>query len=247
MKTRTISRALLTYFLLFFGAVLGQVEITQSDAEKLVKRMQQAYDKVDDYICVFNKQERIDGELLPMETIQLKFKKPFSVYMHWIEDPREGMEVVFVKGENNGKMIAHPGSFPDITVRVQPDGNLAMRQNRHPITEVGIGNAINIISEDITRAKENPKDSVQYLDHGKTEIAGEESHCIEAIMPAKADSDYYAHRALICYNTSTNLLNQIKIWNHENVLVENYRYTDVQINPGLSDEAFQPDNPEYDF
>ncbi|MBD3276246.1 MAG: DUF1571 domain-containing protein, partial [Candidatus Marinimicrobia bacterium] len=185
--------------------------------------------------------------LLPMETVRLKFKKPFSVYMRWIEDPRKGMEVMYVRGENNGKIIAHPGSFPDVTVKVEPDGKLAMRQNRHPVTEVGIGNAIQIIVNDFQRAAAHPEDSVKYLDHGMQDVNGEQSRCIEAIMPAEENSAYYAHRAFICYNSKTHLLSQIKIWNHANTLVENYRYTRVKTNVGLSESNFDADNPEYDF
>lgn len=229
------------------GQIFSQERLTQSDAEEIIKRMQTAYEDIHDYVCTFNKQERIDGDLLPMETIRLKFKKPFSVYMRWIEEPRKGMEVLYVQGENDRKMIAHPGSFPDITVKVDPNGKLAMRQNRHPVTEVGIGSAIQIIAKDIQRAGEHPEDSVKYLDHGIEDVNGEKSRCIEAIMPADENSGYYAHRASICYQAETILLNQIKIWDHTNTLVENYRYTKIETNVGLSELDFSDDNPEYEF
>ncbi|MBD3274787.1 MAG: DUF1571 domain-containing protein, partial [Candidatus Marinimicrobia bacterium] len=91
------------------GQIFSQETLTHADTENIIGKMQIAYEDVQDYVCIFNKQERIDGELLPMETVRLKFKKPFSVYMRWIEDPRKGMEVMYVRGENNGKIIAHPG------------------------------------------------------------------------------------------------------------------------------------------
>ena len=239
---------LLTGLLLILnGQIFSQETLTQADAEEIIRKMQAAYEDVQDYVCIFNKQERIAGELLPMETIRLKFKKPFSVYMRWIEDPREGMEVLYVRNENDGKIIAHPGSFPDITVKVAPDGKLAMRQNRHPVTEVGIGSAIQIIANDVQRASAHPEDSVIYQDHGMQEVNGEKSRCIEAIMPAEENSEYYAHRAFICYQAETHLLSQIKTWDHTNTLVENYRYTRIETNVGLSESDFDADNPDYEF
>lgn len=244
---RNFIRLIAGLLVILNGQIFSQETLTQPEAEEIIRKMEAAYEGVQDYVSIFNKQERIDGELLPMETIRLKFKKPFSVYMRWIEEPRKGMEVIYVRGENDGKMVAHPGSFPDITVKLDPDGKLAMRQNRHPVTDVGIGSAIQIIAKDVQRAGAHPEDSVKYQDHGIQDVNGEEARCIEALMPADEKSGYYAHRAFICYETETNLLSQIKIWDHTNTLVENYRYSRIETNVGLSEIDFDADNPDYEF
>lgn len=209
--------------------------------------MQETYDGTEDYTCVFKKQERVDGDLLPRETITLKFKKPFAVYMKWITEPHKDQEVLYKQGWNNGKMRAHPGSFPDITLNLNPEGHLAMRDNRHPVTEAGLGHTISILTHDYQRAMAHPEDGVRYVDRGIKNIEGERSQCYEAIVPVEHAAEYYSHRALLCINLDTHLPNEVKIWDASNQLIEFYQYLHLKTNVGLTTEDFDPDNPEYDF
>lgn len=214
---------------------------------KYLDQMTQAYAGVRDYTCIFTKQERVKGNLLPRETIRLKFQKPFSVYMKWITEPHLGQEILYKRGWNNDKMLGHPGSFPDITLSLNPHGRLAMRDNRHPVTEAGIGHTIAIVTRDYRRAIAHPADSVRYVDRGIVRVEGERSRCFEAIVPVAHAADYYSHRAELCINLQTHLPNQLKIRDAENRLIEFYQYLDLKTNVGLTGEDFNPENPEYDF
>jgi len=214
---------------------------------KFLGEMTRAYAGISDYTCIFTKQERVHGDLLPQETIRLKFQKPFSVYMKWIAEPHKGQETLYRRGWNDGKLLAHPGSFPDITLSLNPDGRLAMRGNRHPVTTAGIGHTIEIVTRDYRRAMAHPADSVRYADRGIVSVEGERSRCFEAIVPVAHAADYYSHRALLCINLETHLPNRLKIWDAENRLIEFYQYLDVKTNVGLTAEDFDPENPRYDF
>jgi len=100
---------------------------------------------VRDYSCTFVKQERIDGELGEQQFIYLKIMhQPFSVYMSFLK-PYTGREVAYVAGQNDGKLVAldagvkrYLGKMP-----LDPNGALAMKGQRHPITSVGILNLTN--------------------------------------------------------------------------------------------------------
>ena len=222
-------------------------EVGISTAEQYVSQMQHAYEKVDGYTCIFLKQERVDGELLPQETILLKFRKPFSIYMKWIEEPNKGQEVLYRRGWNDGDLRAHPGSFPDITVNLDPTGGLAMRGNRHPVTEAGIGYTIRIVADIVERAATHQEDSVRFYNRGITEVKGRTARCFEAVMPPADDSPYYAHRAVICIDQKLDLPSHVRIFDKSNTLIEEYFYIDIRINPGLADEDFSPENPDYNF
>jgi len=113
-----------------------------------VYAMERAYASVHDYTATFYKQERVKGRLLAKETIELKFRKPFDVYLRWTAGDFESREVLFVRGWNDDKIRAHQGSFPDVTVNLRPDASLAMRGNRHPITHVGFGEVIRLMVRD---------------------------------------------------------------------------------------------------
>lgn len=212
-----------------------------------VTKMQDAYEQVSDYRCIFKKQERVGGNLLPQETILLKFKKPFSIYMKWIKEPHKGQEIIYVRGWNDNELRAHPGSFPDLTVNLDPNGLLAMRDERHPVTEAGIGYTIKLVTDDFNYAVKHPQDGVKYYNRGLKKVSGRTTRCFEALMPIRSDSAYYAHRAVVYMDTTLALPARVTIYNNSNLLIEDYIYADIHLNVGLTKEDFNPDNPKYDF
>ncbi|MCA9660340.1 MAG: DUF1571 domain-containing protein, partial [Myxococcales bacterium] len=90
--------------------------ISHAEVLDIVESMERAYKNVDDYTATFVKRERVRGRLLPREVMELKFAKPFKVYLRWGSGKHEGQEVLYVDGWNGGKIRAHTGKFPDITV-----------------------------------------------------------------------------------------------------------------------------------
>ena len=237
------------------GPVAAQTSVAQTpdaagaDATQLrqhVYAMEQAYSQVQDYTATFYKQERVKGRLLPVETMELKFRKPFGVYLRWT-GALAGREALYVRGWNEDKIRAHQGSFPDMTVNLRPDASLAMRGNRHPVTQLGFGEVIKLMVRDARLSEVRPQDGVQYIDHGESTVHGARSHCLEAVTPARNYSPYYATRAKICFNVKTRMPTRITIWNDEDVMIEDYGFEDVRLNVGLGDADFDPENPAYNF
>lgn len=210
--------------------------------------MEKAYERVQDYTTTFHKQERVKGRLLPKETIELKFRKPFAVYMRWTGEVNQGREALFVKGWNSDKVRAHKGSFPDMTVNLSPDSSMAMQGNRHPITEAGFGQTIALIARDAKLSELRPQDRVRYVDHGEKTVYGARSRCIEAIAPQDGPiAVYYAARAKICFDTSSKMPTRVTVWNKDGDMLEDYGYEHTRINAGLGDADFDPDNSSYNF
>src|SRR5690242_9227983 len=85
--TRIIYCAL---FLLGTVTAHGGAASDQPDPEEWLRKAEAAYDRVTSYTAVFHKQQRVAGKLYPEETILVKFKKPFSLYMKWIKAPYQG-------------------------------------------------------------------------------------------------------------------------------------------------------------
>jgi len=81
------------------------------DTLQLLKAMARHSERINDYTAIFHKQEVVKGKMLPQENIFLKFQKPFSVYMRWLEGPFEGQEVLYVRDKYKGKLIGHKGGF----------------------------------------------------------------------------------------------------------------------------------------
>lgn len=113
---------------------------------KLALRMKQALLQdaharlctVPDYFATFIRQERVGRQLLDRESMELKVRHaPFSVYMKWHEGSDVGREVLFIEGKNDGRLLVSPGNVLP-TVKLEPSGDLAMRESRHPVTEAGV-------------------------------------------------------------------------------------------------------------
>lgn len=221
-----------------------------SDAQRLrdeVYAMERAYTGVKDYTATFYKQERVNGTLMPVETIMLKFRKPFSVYLRWTGDQFNGREVLYVRGWNDDKIRAHQGSFPDITVNLKPDASLAMKGNRHPITDLGFGEVIDKIVRGARLSEMRPQDNVVYVDHGESIVHNTRARCIESVAPIKKFSPYYSHRAKVCFDVKTKMPVRISIWDDNDSLVEDYGFENIRLNVGLTDTDFDPANSNYNF
>ncbi len=209
--------------------------------------MESAYKKVHDYTAVFYKQERVKGALQPTEQIELKFRKPLSVYMKWAGDVNPGQEAIYVAGWNGDQTRAHKGSFPDVTVNLRPTSAMAMRGNRHPITEAGFGHTIGLVVHDARRSEENPDDGTEYVDLGDATVHGAASRCLEQRVPAAAASHYYAARARVCFDVRTKMPTRVSVWDAQDQLLEDYGYAQTKLDVGLTDLDFDPSNPAYHF
>ncbi|MBT6155112.1 MAG: DUF1571 domain-containing protein [Planctomycetaceae bacterium] len=107
----------------------------------LIERGHARLSAVPDYTAMFMKQERIGDELGEAQVIRIKLRhEPFSVYMKWLSRDK-GRELVYVEGENNGKMLVHVGGWKARllpTVKLDPHGKRAMEASRHPVTDAGL-------------------------------------------------------------------------------------------------------------
>jgi hypothetical protein len=96
---------------------------------------------VPDYTATFVKQERVDGALQDLQTIELKLRhKPFCVYMKWLEGGDAGRQVLYVQGENDDQLQVRLGGIKSRlpVMHVVPTSARALQESRHPITEMGL-------------------------------------------------------------------------------------------------------------
>jgi hypothetical protein len=192
------------------------------------------------------KQERVDGELRERETGFMKFRKPLSVYIKWTKGPNAGTEVLYVKGENDGKLLAKPTGLLGLkTYRLDPRGRLAMADNRHPITDAGIGHTIDLLESSRKRAVANGVARVRLLP--KAPKARPPGARFELIVDAGRNAGYYCRRAVVTFDEKTGLVSAIQVYDWDNRLLEDYRYFNIKTDPGLTDRDFDPNNPAYRF
>lgn len=93
------------------------------------------------YQVTLVKEERVNGALLPEERVVAWFReKPFSVRMEWKQGGGLAQAVLFVEGENEGKLLAQPAGLLALAgiKEYEPDSPEAKGSSRYPISEFGI-------------------------------------------------------------------------------------------------------------
>lgn len=217
-----------------------------NDPEKWIKETEAAYGRITSYTAVFHKQQRVAGKLLPEETILLKFKKPFSVYMKWIKEPYKGSELLYVRGWNENRVRAHRGGLSRfITRNLAPRDSVLMANNLHPVTNTGIGFLGRTVAVNIRKAIKAGK--LTFSERGEESVYGRKTRVLEIVFPKDRTNNYYGYRFVINQDVASKILIRIRVYDRLGQLVENYGYEKLNLRARLTDADFNPKHPDYHF
>lgn len=246
MVSLRVKSVLLTLGLVVWTA-LPSGGATEGELLQLLDRAEGRYADVEDYTAILLRRERIGETLRPQETILLKFQRSFKVYMKWLDGPGKGREGLYVKGANKGKFLVYEprGIRRLFTVALDPSHRRVLEESRHPITDVGIGRLLEIVGESARRAARHGV--LQLVDRGDGTVAGRPVRLVEGILPRDPNAGYYCYRVLLSLDEENSLPIRVVVYDWGDRIVEEYEYTQLRLNPGLTDGDFDPDNPDYDL
>jgi hypothetical protein len=204
------------------------------------------FKKVEDYECRLIKQERVDGTLLPESVMTMKVRtKPLSIYLRCESpDADKGLEVCYVDGRNHGMMRVRPAGKLGILGfwSVDPHDSRAFEENRHCITEAGLGNLLESTARYWEMERRLNKTQVHITDD---KLDGRACTRIETIHPDRNAGSFYGYRCVLWLDKATHLPVGAETydWPHKKgpeggALLESYRFSDLRCNVGLGDEAF---------
>ena len=243
----TKSHAFLAFSVMTSLLVALALPVTASeDTLQLFKAMARHSERIKDYTAVFHKQEVVKGKLLPEEKIFLKFRKPFSVYMRWLEGPHEGREVLYVRDKYKGKLIGHDGGFfRFLTLSLDPKGRRAMKGNRYPITEAGLAKVITRVLKDVEKGE---AEGVLQLCHKQSvEVFGRRSRMITIRLPDDPERGFSAAKINLWIDLENGLPIKAEFFDWDLKKVGSYGYKDLMLNVGLTEDDFDRDNKSYRF
>jgi hypothetical protein len=212
-------------------------------------------EKVGDYSATLVKRERINGTLLEHEYMFVKIRhKPFSVYMYFLGPAdKKGQEVIYVKGKNGGKMWAHGTGLKKTmfgTVSLKPDGLVAMKGQRYPLTELGILNLVRRLVEVAEHDATKGECEVKFFKGAK--INDRMCTCIQVVHPVPR-RDFLFHKARIFVDDEFNVPVRYESydWPKKGAkkpgLMEEYTYLNLKMNNGFTDADFDIRNPNYGY
>jgi hypothetical protein len=216
-----------------------------------VKASQEEIDRnVRDYQCQFTKQERIDGELGEKQMILLKvLHQPFSVYMSFLK-PFTGREIVYVAGQNNGDMVVLEAGFKRMLgkMNLDPNGALAMKGQKRPISDVGIRNLTAKLLK-MWEAETKFLESDVTIDANK-KINGRPATMFQVVHPLpRQEFKFHWARLFLDNELGIPVHFDAYLWpaeaGGEPVLEESYTYTNLKLNNGYGAREFDTtNNPE---
>jgi hypothetical protein len=112
-----------------------------SDPRVFLAECLKRYDKeIQGYTCTLEKRERVAGTLRPREVVEAAFReKPFSVFMKWRVGASKAQAVLYVEGENDGKLLVRPpGLLSWLVVTKALDSPDVKSSGRYEITGFGL-------------------------------------------------------------------------------------------------------------
>jgi uncharacterized protein DUF1571 len=131
---------------------------------------------VEGYRLTMQKQERVNDVLQPTEEIEVYFReKPHSVLMKWVKGQRLASRVLYVEGENNGKLLAKPAGLASAllsAVERDPEGPDAKQSGRYPVTQFGLKKTAERSLKGWSAAQKNGTLKFEYLGVRKVPEAG---------------------------------------------------------------------------
>ncbi len=204
-------------------------------------------ERVVGYTCRFQKVERIGGRLHKPETIRMKFRKtPFSVYLKWVVEPRKGQEVIYVEGAYKSKAVVHPPGILGFLIRkvsIDPHGKLATKHSRKPITMAGMGNMISLVTRQCEQAQAKGDLTLTY--EGIRHDGGRPSYVFKRVLPE--NRGYPCETLIIFIDVEYLVCVRTDAYDWGGELISHYFYTDLAVNPGVTDSDFDPNNRAYAY
>jgi outer membrane lipoprotein-sorting protein len=212
----------------------------------VLEAMRDAYARIDHYTATFLTQERIDGELRPEQLVALKFKKPFKVYLRWVKGRHEGRQALYPAGADGHELwVRVPMLVGGVTVSLDPLSPRARKGSRHSITDVGVGRLVDFVTENAQRGIERGEVTIE--DAGRHTTFERPTHRYILHFPDNPTKGYYCMTAVIEVDQDHRLPIYAEIFDWDGRLIKRYGYLDLRLNPGLTDEDFNPKNPAYGF
>ncbi|MGQ0634791.1 MAG: DUF1571 domain-containing protein [Planctomycetaceae bacterium] len=221
-------------------------------AVEAVKSSRETLQRIPGYTTTLIRQERLKKEPVK-QVMQLKFRRePFSVYLKFI-DPHPGREVLFVEGQNKGKLLVHEASgIVSLagTISLSPTGDQALKESRYPITMIGMEKMLDALVEQFEG--EMTRQESRLTVYPQAKVGAVECKMFE-IARDKERPTVRFQKTRLYIDKQSNLPIRIEQYGFparagdEGALLEEYVYTDVKTDVTLSDIDFDTRNQTYGF
>ncbi|WP_437185921.1 DUF1571 domain-containing protein [Planctomicrobium sp. SH668] len=220
------------------------------ELKSFLKRSLEAISSKHGYVGTLQQQVKKGDVLHDVELIDFKLQRaPFSVYMKWQVD---GQEVLYVEGQNNGRLLAHPTrgitAFRNVWF-LKPDSPQAMQKSRYPLTNIGIEKLTQTVN-DFYQTSQAPVATCEILRLNE-EDQGDSVITFQVDFKSQEHSPEYA-RSRISFDADHHYLIKLENfeWNPEGgepQILDSYRYNNIEFVEQFESDDFDAKSNRYGF
>jgi hypothetical protein len=221
-------------------------------------RQEQAYlqQTVRDFMCRLVKRERIEGIMQDYHFIDMKVREPrsddgpspFSIYLRFLAPSKvAGRQVLYVDGQNDGKMMVRNGGkrFDYVIVDIDPDSESAKRESLMPITRTGFNDMLVDMIKVLERhMKVDPSGANTLVTKTSGAKINKRLSTLLRIVHPKPQEGLEFHLVNVYVDDELHVPVRVEYYDWPKSkgqappLVAEYTYTQLKINVGLTDEDF---------
>ena len=206
---------------------------------------------VRDYRCVLIKQERVGGKLGPVQEIAVRFRdEPYSVYMTWLKNVGGSKRALFIDTpdyvDSKGRKFAEvepAGAIIRLFVKkakIPIHGKRARNASRRFIDEFGFKSTLGLLLRLNDMARKNGVLDLRY--GGESEIDGRPTRFIVRYLPYTGPNGTYPDAKMVAHFDQETMM-PVAVYSYADragtVLLGSYLFTQVELNPGLTDQDFK--------
>ncbi|MEO8497656.1 MAG: DUF1571 domain-containing protein [Planctomycetota bacterium] len=216
--------------------------------------------QVKDFSCILTKRERINGRLHEYEYLRTNVRReqkigdqtiPFAVFAEFLAPKKlKGRKVLYVEGRNDNKMLVRNGGarFGHVIVNIAPTSDAVLRESRYPVTELGLANVVSRLMDqarhDIIADPDAKNTKVVF--YRDAEIDERVCTHIQVTHPVEDHIfDFYQANIYVDDKLNVPLRVESYTWPKKEgeppLLMEEYTYTRLKLNVGLTDRDFSED------
>jgi hypothetical protein len=227
------------------------VEPTKVDPLELLDRGWQHYrENIERYRCTLRKQERLADGLTEVQRVEVRFREsPRTVYMLWQEHADEVRRALykdapeFVDREGRKQARIEPaGAIARLFVKdlmIDIHGKRARESSRRTIDECGFHATFELLNQTNELAAEHGVLDIRHVGSGA--VDNRPTHILVRELPYEGPDGPFPEARLVVHIDQEWLL-PVAIYSYadrqERELLGSYVFTDVELNPQFSEDAF---------
>ena len=226
----------------------GEPSEIPPDIQNYLDDFRAAVSEVNDARLVFSRREWVNGNYRPYQEFSMAFRKSGDIYIRFSGDSSQGREILWRPTVDGSYMLVKPSPILPV-LKLDPMAHL---QRKTPATRLvwpPFHALADRILNELDKLTQDPNLNGEYQNLGTKTVKERRSGCFQVdCLGKRSDPLRRSNRHLFGPKVQSSCDTQA--WNMidgQYLLVEDYSWTQVQINLNLDDAVFDPENPSYNF